>query len=100
VDWTSAKVGDPREDLAQCRIDLTMIHGPVTADEFLDLYQLHAPAPLGDVWFFDLLRGMSALSTFRSWLPGYHDIGLRELTEEMMEQRLRPFLQKAVDRAP
>jgi len=92
VDWTSAKVGDPRDDIAQCRFDLAMIQGSEAAARFLDIYQSHAPVPLQDVWFFDLLRGIDALSSFRSWLPGYHDIGLREITEAMMETRLRAFL--------
>jgi len=77
VDWTSAKVGDPRDDLAQCRFDLAMIHGLQAAERFLALYEDQSPTAVEDVWFFDLLRGIDALNSFRAWLPGYHDIGLR-----------------------
>jgi len=100
VDWTSARVGDPRDDLAQCRFDLATIHGLEAAERFLEHYQAFAPAPVQEVWFFDLFRGIDALNSFRSWLPGYRDIGLREITEEMMETRLRAFLSSAVDAAP
>jgi aminoglycoside phosphotransferase (APT) family kinase protein len=39
VDWTPAKVGDSREDVAQCRIDPAMEHGLAAAQRFLEHYQ-------------------------------------------------------------
>jgi hypothetical protein len=100
VDWTPAKIGDPREDVAQCRIDVAMMHGSGTSQRFLEYYQALAPEPARDLWFFDLLRGLDALDSFRTWLPGYSDIGLRDLTEELIESRLRAFLEASLERAP
>lgn len=99
VDWTPAKIGDPREDVAQCRIDLAMEHGLDAAQRFQEHYQALAPEPVDIVWFFDLLRGIDALDSFRTWLPGYHDIGLRDLTEELIGSRLRACLEESLERA-
>lgn len=98
IDWSTAAVGDPRIDLAQCRVDLAMMYGTDMADAFLDVYQARSGAPVSDVWFFDLLCGVSALGEFRRWLVGYHDIGLPQLREDILEERLRTFLARAVAR--
>jgi aminoglycoside phosphotransferase (APT) family kinase protein len=100
VDWSTAAVGDPRVDLAQCRVDLAMMHGPDVADALLGAYRARSGASPRDLWFFDLLIGLDdALATFRSWLPGYHDLGLTEVSEEIAEERLRAFLAEALRRS-
>ncbi len=99
VDWSTAAIGDPRVDLAQCRVDLAMLHGTAMADAFLDAHAARRGAPLCDIWFFDLLVGLSALEEFRGWLRGYHDLGLTHLSEAVVEERLRTFLGLALRRA-
>jgi len=100
IDWSTAVVGDPRIDVAQCRVDLAMMHGMAWADAFLDAYRSHSAAPVTDIWFFDLLIGLhAALATFTEWLPGYQDIGLTHLTACLIEQRLRTFLTTALESA-
>jgi aminoglycoside phosphotransferase (APT) family kinase protein len=100
VDWSTAVVGDPRTDIAQCRVDLAMMHGTGMADAFLRAYCTRAGKPVADIWFFDILIGLDdALATFRSWIPGYHDLGLSHLTEEVVEARLRAFLMESLRRA-
>jgi len=98
IDWSTAAIGDPRIDLAQCRVDLAMMHGTDMADAFLDVYQVRRGAPVSGLWFFDLLCGVGALAEFRRWLVGYHDIGLPQLGEDILEERLRTFLARAVAR--
>jgi aminoglycoside phosphotransferase (APT) family kinase protein len=101
VDWSTAALGDPRIDLAQCRLDLAMMHGPELAEAFLAAYLARRGGPVADVWFFDLLLGLyDALGSFRTWLRGYHDLGLRHIDEALMERRLRAFLESALGRAP
>src|SRR5581483_7501215 len=39
VDWSSAKAGDPREDVAQCRVDLMFSHDLGVADGFRAEYE-------------------------------------------------------------
>lgn len=92
IDWSSAAIGDPRIDLAQCRVDLAMMHGPEMADAFLSTYRARSGKPVRQLRFFDLLCGISALDEFRDWLRGYHDIGLTHLREETVEERVRLFL--------
>jgi aminoglycoside phosphotransferase (APT) family kinase protein len=96
IDWNAAEIGDPRNDVAQCRVDLAMMHGLEASDQFLDYYQSAAPRPLADVWFFDLLRAVKALEGYEKWyLPAYLDVGL-EVTAEVLEERLRGFLRIAL----
>jgi Ser/Thr protein kinase RdoA (MazF antagonist) len=100
VDRSTAVVGDPRIDIAQCRVDLAMMHGTELADAFLRAYCTRAGGPVADIWFFDLLVGLDdALATFRDWIPGYHDWGLTRLTEEIVEARLRAFMTRSLHKA-
>ena len=96
VDWTMAEVGDPRVDVAQCRLDLTISHGIEVADAFLDAYQRLAKAPVPEMRFFDLLYGIRALANYETWLRGYHDAGLQHLTAAVAGDRLRAFLRRAL----
>ena len=99
VDWTSAEVSDPRFDIAQCRADLALMHGQAAAEAFLAAYEAVSDRPLDRLWFFDLVRGRSALEYYASWLPGYHDLGLTSLTAALLSQRVREFLALALEKA-
>jgi aminoglycoside phosphotransferase (APT) family kinase protein len=96
IDWATAKVGDPRADVSQCRVDLALTLGPDVADAFLAAYQAEAPEPLPDVWFFDLFRGLGALLSYEKWIPDYHDLGLTQLDTTEAGERLRAFLRQAL----
>ena len=54
-----------REDVAYHRLALSLMHDLEMADAFLDAYSTASPAPLSDFWFFDLLRGLSAIGALR-----------------------------------
>lgn len=97
IDWTHAEVGDPRTDVSQCRIDLAVISGLDAADAFLGAYQALAPRPLRQVWYFDLLRGLRALLSYKHWLEGYHDAGLSYVTASYFRRRIETFLRRALD---
>ena len=97
VDWTHAEVGDPRTDVAQCRIDLALIIDLDAADAFLAAYQAMAPQQLRQVWYFDLLRGLRALLSYKHWLEGYHDAGLSYVTASYFRRRITTFLHRALD---
>lgn len=97
IDWTASELGDPRADVAQCRIDLAFILGLDAADAFVEAYQARAPQPLPDIWYFDLFRGLRALLSYQYWLPGYHDAGLTHVTPTVARQRIEAFLRRALE---
>ncbi|MGB2694176.1 MAG: phosphotransferase [Dehalococcoidia bacterium] len=97
VDWTHAEVGDPRTDVSQCRIDLALIIDLDAADAFLAAYQELAPKQLPRVWYFDLLRGLRALLSYKFWLAGYHDAGLSYVTAPYFRQRISAFVRRALE---
>jgi aminoglycoside phosphotransferase (APT) family kinase protein len=97
IDWTSAEVGDPRTDVAECRIDMVLSHGIEVADAFRHDYERLAGAPLADLWYFDLYRGLHALLEYEHWLEGYHDMGLTHLKPAEVGARLRGFLRRALE---
>ncbi len=97
VDWTYAELGDPRTDVAQCRIDLALILDLDAAALFLAAYQAMAPQALPQVWYFDLLRGLRALLSYEHWLAGYQDAGLSYVTGPFFRNRIETFLRRALD---
>jgi len=96
IDWTTAEVGDPRADVAQCRIDLTISHDIEVAEAFREAYERLAGRSLAHLWYFDLFRGVKAFAQYEQWLVGYHDIGLRHLLPADVGSRLRQFLTRAL----
>jgi aminoglycoside phosphotransferase (APT) family kinase protein len=99
IDWPSVAVGDRRDDVAQCRLDLTLMYGLETADAFLAAYERVTGEKLHDVWLFDLLRGISALAHLprvEKWLKGYHDLGLTGVTPDLAVERCRALLRRAL----
>jgi aminoglycoside phosphotransferase (APT) family kinase protein len=97
IDWTSAEVGDPRTDVAECRIDMVLSHGIEIADAFREDYERLAGGALADFWYFDLYRGLHALLEYEHWLEGYHDMGLVHLKPADVGTRLRAFLRHALN---
>jgi aminoglycoside phosphotransferase (APT) family kinase protein len=99
IDWSSARSGDPRFDVAQCRLDIALLMGVEAADRFLDAYNAGLPGPLHHLWFFDLFLGLRAMAHYEDWwMPAYHDMRL-PLTSEIVAQRAREFVQAALGQA-
>ncbi len=97
IDWTHAEMGDPRTDVAQCRIDLALILGLDAANAFREAYQASASKRLPDIWYFDLFRGLRAILSYEHWLDGYHDAGLTYVTPPYFRRRIRTFLRRALE---
>jgi len=95
VDWGSAELGDPRADVAQCRLDLAMMLGPDAAGTFLSAYESLRGAPLPDMPFCDLYRSRGALAHLHYWADGYSDLGLSVGLEEL-RRRLEVFVLRAL----
>jgi aminoglycoside phosphotransferase (APT) family kinase protein len=99
VDWVTAVVGDPRMDVAQCRIDLALWYGEDAAKRFLAFYEEAAQSPMPDMWFFDLARGVFAYGSYAEWLVGYRDLGFMD-TDDAAGARISALLTSSLARAP
>jgi aminoglycoside phosphotransferase (APT) family kinase protein len=99
IDWSPAKVGDRRLDVAQCRIEVMLLYGLSAAQELLDAYEAELGGRLSDLWFFDLFLGLRPLAQFQEWwLPAYVDLGL-EISPAVADERMREFMTLALSRA-
>jgi aminoglycoside phosphotransferase (APT) family kinase protein len=100
VDWELAGVGDPDADVAYCRLDLALSIGADAAEGFLDAYQARARSTVTPraVARWELINALRALPDPAGWLPGWHELGLSDLTPELVRVRLRSFIDDAVGR--
>jgi aminoglycoside phosphotransferase (APT) family kinase protein len=98
IDWTHARIGDPRNDVSECRSALTIDHDEDVADAFLADYERHAGRTLPDIWFFDLLRGVTAYMYHESYLEGTADLGVH-LDKSTVRRQLVDFLRHAIERS-
>jgi len=96
IDWTHARLGDPRNDVSECRGAMVFDHDQATADQFLAAYERRLGRALPDIWFFDLMRAVIAYLWYDFWLEGTRDLGI-ELDPAAMKQRLAAFLQRSLD---
>lgn len=96
IDWTHARLGDPRNDVSECRGAMVFDHDQATADQFLAAYERRLGRALPDIWFFDLMRAVIAYLWYDFWLEGTRDLGV-ELDPAAMKQRLAAFLQRSLD---
>jgi aminoglycoside phosphotransferase (APT) family kinase protein len=99
IDWVNAKVGDPRCDVTQCAIDAMLVLGIEAYDRLRATYQTMAPAPLQDLWYFDLFNGLRALIYYSHWLLAYRDVGLTKVTLDVASHRIQWILRRALKEA-
>lgn len=93
VDWVNACRGPAGVDVGHCRMNLLMLFGVETANQFLHAYQEHEGANFQYHLFYDLL----ALCDFVLPGPptvyrGWKDFGITHLTDDMMKHRADEYL--------
>jgi len=98
VDWSSARTGDPRKDLALARADLAVSFDLAATDELVARYQ-QMRGPVGDLRFWDLLWALVALESIDDWLTGYSELGLSGLSHEQAQTRIAAFAEQALQKA-
>lgn len=99
VDWDDGRRYQPGYDVGYCRSDLAMLIGSDAPNLFLHAYEAAAGQPVSHLFVWDLLGAVPALPDPAKWLPGYHDLGRRDLTPDLMRARLCAFIDDALARA-
>lgn len=96
VDWEQVRYGDPAQDVACCRLDLTLLFGPETADQFLRAYLAATNEPVCQLFFWELYIAASALQDVEHWVEGYHDLGRTDVAPAEARVRLESFAETAL----
>lgn len=99
IDWEQARYGDPAQDVACCRLDLTLLIGPVAADAFLAAYQEMTGRALRWLFFWELVMAFWAIENVEEWVKGYVDLGGVALAPGEARTRLERFAREALARA-
>lgn len=94
VDWTHARIADPRADVAFCALDLALVAGPEAADAFL---AEHAAlrGDMADAAWWRLHAATGALPDPRSWVPAWHALGV-DVTEQQVGDRYVAWVETAL----
>ena len=99
VDWEQARRGDPVQDVACCRLDLTLLCGPEAADQFVQEYERASQRPVRQRWFWELLVASWALGDVEEWVKGYHDLGRTDVEPATARRQLERFAEAALAQA-
>jgi aminoglycoside phosphotransferase (APT) family kinase protein len=86
VDWSGAAKAPRGFDVAWCRLDLVLLHGPDVADVFLRAYQANATA-VPDIGAWDRFALESSRERVETWEPNYTSLGRTDLTGPELRAR-------------
>jgi aminoglycoside phosphotransferase (APT) family kinase protein len=94
VDWTHARIADPRADVTYCAFDLALVAGLEVAEAFL---AEHAAlrGDMADAAWWRLRAATSAFPDPRSWIPAWHALGV-DVTEEQVLDRYVAWVEAAL----
>jgi aminoglycoside phosphotransferase (APT) family kinase protein len=99
VDWSGAAQAPRGFDVSWCRLDLTLLHGPDSAETFLAAYeQAAAAASVPDLALWDLFALENSYRSVETWLPNYHDLGRTDLTAAHLRDRHTGWTQECLTR--
>jgi aminoglycoside phosphotransferase (APT) family kinase protein len=96
IDWEQARRGDPTQDVACCRLDLTLLFGPETADAFAAAYLAAGGRVVRHLFFWELVVASFATDDVEEWVKGYHDLGGTEVQPGEARARLERFAATAL----
>ena len=99
IDWEQVRRGDPTQDVACCRLDLTLLFGPEAAERFLRTYLAASARTIYHLAFWELYVASGALEDVEHWVEGYHDLGRTDVAPDLARARLERFTSEALVRA-
>jgi aminoglycoside phosphotransferase (APT) family kinase protein len=96
IDWTGARLGDPRFDIAYLRLDCALLLGDPGADAVLAAYTDATSADVVDLPVWDTLAATAALPDPTAWLPGYVALGRSDLDATLVVERYQRFVDRSL----
>jgi aminoglycoside phosphotransferase (APT) family kinase protein len=99
IDWEQVRRGDPTQDVACCRLDLSLLFGPAAAEQFLTEYLAATGRTPRRLFFWELYNATWAIENVEHWIEGYHDLGRTDLTASEARARLERFVATALREA-
>jgi aminoglycoside phosphotransferase (APT) family kinase protein len=84
IDWEDALIGDPLQDLAIARLDLTWSSGLDARDAFTAAYARITGHPLATLAAWDLYAALRAAPGLEIWAEGYPAFGRDDITAPLM----------------
>ena len=99
IDWEQVRRGDSTQDVACCRLDLTLLFGPEAAELFLGSYLAASARGVNHLAFWDLFVASGAIEDVDHWVEGYHDLGRTDVTGAVARARLERFAAEALAEA-
>jgi aminoglycoside phosphotransferase (APT) family kinase protein len=87
VDWSGASLAPRGFDVAWCRLDLVLLHGPEVADAFLTAYEQATATEVADIHLWDLYALDSSRDRIETWEPNYTSLGRSDLTGPELRAR-------------
>ncbi|MGH3241109.1 MAG: phosphotransferase family protein, partial [Spirillospora sp.] len=100
IDWSGASLAPRGFDVAWCRLDLVLLHGPATAEAFTNAYQDAAGQPVADLPLWDVFALTNSHHAVETWLPNYHDLGRTDLTAEDLRERHTAWTRQRLPHSP
>lgn len=87
LDWEAASLGPAAADVAFCRVDLLLLAGAEAAEAFRVAYEA-VRGPVVDLAAHDRAATERALAELPEWQASYADLGRRDLTGPVLQERL------------
>ena len=96
VDWVNACRGTAGIDVGHCRLNLALLYGAEVADQFLEAYQEAAGSSFAYDPYWDLVSIMEFLPGPPDVYAGWTDLGVTDLTPQMMKERVEQHLARTL----
>lgn len=96
VDWSSTRVGPAWFDVAYCRIELSLLFGVDTAEQFRAACADLLGPPPDELPVWDLMCALGAREWSHQWVLPYREQGARDISIHRFRARLRSFTARAL----
>ncbi|NOU94671.1 phosphotransferase [Paenibacillus sp. LMG 31456] len=98
VDWVNACRGPAGIDIGHCRLNLAMLLGVQSADQFLSAYLSHAGTEFSYSPYWDILSLVDILFGPPTVYQGWTALGVTGLTDTLMVERIDRYMASLVER--